>query len=198
MVEEIEGRGNQRRRGTLATALRAPFHFLIKLFVFAFYGVRLLLRPRAVRYGIIALALLAGGAWWASSQTPEDVSTPLTAAGMITTAPASQQLPAAPVVDRYLQAQSNYDGAGMWDSLSDGLQQAMTAGGASVETLNAELESVKQEGRSFQSATYVGGVPLDEGQSVFFYVVNVRTPEGVNRVPYIFVVDNGGKISTIQ
>jgi hypothetical protein len=78
------------------------------------------------------------------------------------------------------------------------MKQQLEANNGSVEALQAQLDSINQQGRRYTSATYVGGMPMQGGDSVYFYVLNEEDPTGSTDVPYIYVIGPDGKIAGIQ
>ena len=191
------------RRGNLLTLpLRLLLHWVIKAFVLLFLTFRSLLRPKAVRYGLAALLILGGMGWKATGGfmlgTPAGLQSS-TASGQTISTPATNQLPPSPVVEKYLQAQAAFDGKGMWDLIGDEMKSSMQVNGnVSLQQLQQELDNAKQQGRRYSSAVYVGGVPMSGGQSVYFYVLKVDSPNGSAEVPYIYIVGSDGKIASIQ
>lgn len=192
----------RRRRNPLTLPLRLILHWIIKAIVVIFLGIRRALRPKPVRYGLVLLAVLGAIGW--NSLAPSMRATP--AANLQTTGQsvgvasttASNQLPPSSVVERYLQAQAAFNGKAMWDLISDEMKASAQVGDSSVQALQAELDAAKQQGRRYAGATYVGGIPLSQGRSVYFYVLLVDSPAGSAEVPYIYVVGSDGKIVSIQ
>lgn len=187
-----------RRRNRLLLPLRFLLYWLVKSLVLLFLGARSVLRPRLVRYGLLAL-LVAGGVAWKSSGVPAFLpwSTPSAAPGFVSTAVADQP-PRPAVVEHYLAAQAEYDAARMWDTMSDRFKQRMLATRNSPEQLQKELDTARNQGRRYSSATYVGGLELDGGRAAYFYVLLVDGPNGPARLPYTFLVDQDGKITNVQ
>ena len=102
------------------------------------------------------------------------------------------------MVEEYLKAQANFDANGMWNDISDSLKQQLASSNTSVDQLQSELDSAKQSGRRYTSATYFGGTQIDSGSYAHFYVLTVDSPSGTIRVLYIYVVGQDGKIDSIQ
>jgi hypothetical protein len=208
-----------RHRNPLLWPLRFLLHWIIKTLVFVFLGIRFVLRPKPVRYGLVAVLVLGVLAWGIAG--PQVTGRVLAMAGLVPspspaiqasqaapTAPASsattvsveatKQLARSPVVESYLQAQANFDANGMWDTISDTLKQQLASSNTTVQQLQDELDAAKQAGRQYSSALYVGGAQIDSSSSAYFYVLTVDTPGGTTRVPYIYVVGQDGKIDSIQ
>ncbi len=197
-----EDQENKRRGNLLTAPLRFLLHWIIKAIVFMFLGIRLVLRPRAVRYGLVALIVVLAIGWKVIGVPIQGMQTfgPQTATtGSTMSTTATNQLPPSPVVETYLQAQAAFDGKTMWDQIGQSMKNSMQANsGATLQQLQQELNSAKQQGRRYTGAIYVGGVPMSDGESVYFYVLKVETPNGSTDVPYIYIVGKDGKIASIQ
>lgn len=196
-----------RRRNPLLWPVRFLLHWTIKLFVLLILGIRAVLRPRVVRFGIVALFLLGAVAWnllgvGASGKTEPVAASPATfsaaSTGDLVSVPTSEKLDRPPIVEKYLKAQANFDANGMWATISDDLKQQLTSSNTSVKELQNELDAAKQSGRQYGQAIYVGGTPLDSNNNAYFYVLTVNTPNGEMHVPYTYVVGSDGKIASIQ
>jgi hypothetical protein len=204
-MNESDGQETPRRQNPITWPVRFLLHWSVKSVVLLFMGVAFVLRPRAVRYGLVALLLVGAVGWnFAAPSLKVAAGNPLAPASAaqsasISTASPSGQLPQSAVVQQYLQAQAGFNGKGMWDLLSDDMKNTIQqSSGATVDQLQSELDTAKQQGRRYSGATYVGGVPIAGGQRVYFYVVTVDTPSGSTEVPYIYVVGSDGKIASIQ
>lgn len=189
------------RRNPVAALVRLALHVVLKIIVVAFMVVRLVLRPRAVRYGLALLAILGIVAWNVAPSSLKAQVGPATApatTGEVLSAPPARPLPQAPIVERYLKAQADYDAAGMWATISDSLKRQIQSSSGNLEQLQAELDTAKKQGRKYKSAAYIGGAPMSADRSVYFYVLTVDTPAGPTEIPYIYVVGPDGKIVSIQ
>ncbi len=187
-----------RGRNLLLSALRSLLHQIIKAIVLVFLALRNVFRPKAVRYGVPALLVVVAVGWYAlntMAQGPGSASAP---GGGTVSVPASSLLPPSPTVEQYLKAQAAFDAKGMWAVISDELKAGVQDSTATTQQLQAELDTARQQGRRYRSATYVGGVPMREGQNVYFYVLTVDGPEGTVDIPYIYVLGRDGKIVSIQ
>ncbi len=201
----MNGEDRERTSGNvLLTPLRWLLHGVIKVVVVVFIGIRLLLGLQAVRFGLAAV-LVAGLIGW------QLFGTSLRGAGVVALtdpgradgiplAVSNDQLPPSPVVERYIQALADSDAQTMWNLFSDEMKEYMQTsnGGQAVETLQAGLDSVKEKGGRYVGGTYVGGTPLGDGRNVYFYVLDVETPNGGLRVPYIYTVGPDGKIANVE
>ena len=88
----------------------------------------------------------------------------------------------------------------MFGLFSDTMKGSMpgASDGENLAQLQSVLESAKADGRRYTGATYIGGAPLENGQSVYFYVLKVESPAGKLSVPYIYVLGPDNKIDSIQ
>ncbi len=201
-MTEDEDRETRRRGDPLLLPARFLLHWIIKALVLLFLGIRFLLRPRAVRYGLVALLVVGAIGWKTTGGTLQGLQAPGTQPALGATAvlsePPTTQLPPSPVVERYLQAQAAFDGKAMWNLIGDDMKNSLQANDATLQQLQQQLDSAKQQGRRYSGAIYVGGIPMDEGRNVYFYVLTVDTPAGSTQVPYIYVVGSDGKIVSIQ
>jgi hypothetical protein len=216
-MNEAEDQEVRRRRNPLLWPLRFLLHWIIKSIVLVFLGIGMVLRPRPVRYGVVAILVLGIIAWALAGQavTGRGVATagnlqasaasrPLSTSPADSTSaepisvPVNRTVERAPVVEQYLKAQSRFDANSMWDSISDNMKQQLQASSTDVQSLQDQLDQAKQSGRSYSTQLYVGGVPMDTESVAYFYVITVETPNGATRVPYIYVVGKDGKIDAIQ
>jgi hypothetical protein len=188
-----------RHQNPLRLPIRFLLYWLVKAVVLLFLGVRLLLRPRAVRYGLLVLLVGCAVAWrtlgapawlpWAttSSAQGETVSTAVTT-----------KLPQPAAAERYFKSQAAYEASGMWETMNDQLKRKMVAASNSQEQLQAALETARQQQRKYGAVDYIGGESVGGGKSLYFYVLTVNGPNGPTQIPYTFTVDQDGKISNIQ
>ncbi|MCL4532201.1 MAG: hypothetical protein M1582_03260 [Actinobacteria bacterium] len=201
-MTEDEDRETTRRGSPLLLPVRLLLHWIIKTVVLLFLEIRTVLRPRAVRYGLVALLVVGAIGWKTTGGTIQGMQAPGTQPALGATAvlsePPTTQLPPSPVVERYLQAQTNFDGKTMWDLISDDMKNSMQATDATLQQLQQQLDAAKQQGRRYTRSIYVGGIPLGNGENVYFYVLQVDGPTGSTQVPYIYVVGTDGKIVSIQ
>jgi len=186
-----------RRRSTAHLLARFVLYWLVKALVTIFLWGRALFRSPAFRYGLLAL-LASGAVAWNALGRPSLASwADSSLSGIAINVATSQPTPPASV-ERYMRAQAGFDAAGMWETMSDGLKQRMTLTGNTLEKLQRDLDTARQQQRRYTAVTYVGGVALESGRGVYFYVLTMEGPNGTSRLPYTFVVDQDGKISNIQ
>ena len=109
-----------------------------------------------------------------------------------------QQVEPAQATESFLDGQKRFDANAVWDSLGDTLQQQLVTNGMTREAYQEQLDSARKSGSSIQDIYYVGGMKLNDGTSVYLYVINVEAPDGSAQVPYMFIVNKQGKIEAVQ
>lgn len=197
------------RRNPVIALARVTLHWLIKIPVLLVLGLRWLLGHRAVRYALVALLVVSAIGWQAAGTIIGGVKTnaqaPTTAAQMtadgdIRLARAEQLLPPSPVVERYIQALADYDGATMWSLMGEDLRTFMQENndGSAPERLQQGLDGLRQRGGRYVSGTYVAGTALTDGQHVYFYILEVETPVGNVEMPYTYTLGTDGKLAGID
>jgi hypothetical protein len=126
--------------------------------------------------------------------------TPAVALATPSVQPAPPMSPA-PAVDEYIKGMTSFDAQLMWDSLDPTAIQAMVSQGGSQQALQQRLDDAKQNGARYEGVTYVGGFPLQNGDSYMFYVVSRRGfagPGVFDQVFFVFTVGPNGKILKIE
>jgi hypothetical protein len=116
-------------------------------------------------------------------------------------APRGAPLPAVPAVDQYLKGAVELDAQLMWSALSPEQVATMRARGASPETLQKELDELRQRGVRYEGAEMVAAYPLRSGEAYLFYVLSrrgVAGPDRLDRVNLVFTLDGTGKISDVS
>ena len=105
----------------------------------------------------------------------------------------------AEAVTMFLQGQREYNIDMVWDALSPDLQAMLIGQGLSKEAIAAQLASERSAGQRYTKAEYVGGVSVDDNQTMFFYVVHVSSPDPNRngKFSFVFTVDRSGKISSL-
>jgi hypothetical protein len=196
---DIESPSRSRLGNFLRGAVRALLHPILKVIVLIAIGIRAALRPRIIRYPVIALVLVLGVLWFIAAQNRDTMSSFMLREGTVVSAPHGQYLAPPLAVEQYLLAQGTRNAQAMWATLSEDFRKAMADDQeAAIAALQADLDRSRQAGTGFHSATYIGGAPLQNGDTVYFYVVNIQTPDGIARIPYIFILDSAGRIKDIQ
>ena len=152
-MNEAEDQEVRRRRNPLLWPLRFLLHWIIKTIVVLFIGISFVLRPKLIRYGLVAILAIGVIAWGlaGSALTGRGVAVASNLAGKATAAnssdmvsvPADKSVAQSPVVEEYLKAQANFDANGMWNDISDSLKQQLASSNTSVDQLQSELDSAK-------------------------------------------------------
>lgn len=109
--------------------------------------------------------------------------------------------PPAASVESFARGQTNFDAQLIWSSLSDDFTQALEAQGQEAGTIQTQLDSLKDQGVRYTAVKYVGGHKAATGEAYYLYVFsrqNAGQEQGVESVPYVFVVNRGGKIERIE
>lgn len=207
-MNEAEDQEVRPHRNPLLWPLRFLLHWIIKTIVIVFIGIRFVLRPKPIRYGVVAILALVVVTWSLAGPAftgrgvalagNASVTAQAVDASSVASAPADKSINQSPVIEDYLKAQANYDANGMWNLISDSLKQQLASSNTTITQLQQQLDSDKQSGRRYTSATYFGGTEIDTGTYAYFYVLTVDSPSGTTRVPYIYVVGQDGKIDSIQ
>jgi hypothetical protein len=112
---------------------------------------------------------------------------------------ADNRPPAIPLsadVESFLQGQALYDADMMWDAFSPGFQTFLMEQGVSKDDLAMQAESERTDGQKYKKFSYVGGINLQDDQRMYFYAVDIESPQA-NRngtFSFVFTVDGDGKI----
>jgi hypothetical protein len=108
-------------------------------------------------------------------------------------------VPAASVVD-FLRGQQTFDADLMWESFSPELRSALEQREITKDALAQQMERERQAGQRYQKFEYVGGVPVEGQQTMYFYTVAIDSPvpERNGIFSYIFTVDRDGKIVSVK
>jgi hypothetical protein len=110
----------------------------------------------------------------------------------------ADSLPPAPAVETFIKGQQTFNADMMWDAYSTDYQAAQLANGASKATLQALANSVRTQGIKFVHSYYIGGVPIEDGGSRYFYSLDLAQGEQHRQFPYIFTADSDGKIVDVD
>jgi hypothetical protein len=108
---------------------------------------------------------------------------------------------AAPAVAQYLRGVDQFDAGLMWGALSARQVETMRARGASPETLQRELDQLRQGGVRYEGAELVAAYPLKSGEAYLFYALarrGVAGPERRDRVTLVFTVDATGQVADVS
>jgi hypothetical protein len=106
----------------------------------------------------------------------------------------------ADAVEDFLRAQQTFDADLMWQSFSPELRASLENQAITRDALADYVENERQAGQRYRSFEYVGGVPLDGRQTMYFYVVDVESPEPERSgmISFIFTVNSAGKIISVR
>jgi hypothetical protein len=110
----------------------------------------------------------------------------------------AESLPPSPAVETYIKGQQDYNADMMWDAYSTDYQASQLANGASKATLQAQASGMRSAGLQFVHSDYIGGVPLDNGGSMYFYTIDLARADQHGRFPYVFTADADGKIVDVD
>jgi hypothetical protein len=170
--------------GKLARVLR----LLLRRFLYALVLFGRSLRPiaGAVIVGVIALGAIGWFAWqlWGPKPGVVDI-------GQVAS------IPQAPAVQSYLQGRKSFDAELMWEAYSSDYQAEQMSVGASKATLQSQANVEKQRGFQYGATEYIGGIPLDDGGSMFFYSLTISVQSQKVKVPLVIMSDREGKISNM-
>jgi hypothetical protein len=161
----------------------------------------------AIGYLALLIAMFAPGAltsWLAGQGTARGAAARQGAAsGAAPPATAGGAAPvvAVPAVAQYLRGVDQFDAQLMWDALSAGQVATMRARGASPETLQREVDALRQGGVRYEGSELVAAYPLRSGEAYLFYSLARRGfagPDRLDRVTLVFTVDATGKIADVS
>ncbi|HEU5015649.1 MAG TPA: hypothetical protein VFT66_24210 [Roseiflexaceae bacterium] len=169
--------------------LRRALRLLARRFAYGFVRLGQALRPYAAflaiivvltgMVGVLTLALV----WPSRSHAVAD-------ARVAALSPADS-------VENYLRGQHDANADLMWSAYSPDYQSAQLEKGASKQTLQTTLNQFRAQGVQFLDEEYVGGVPLTDGGTMYFYAVQVDTGQRQLKVPMTFLVNSDGKVEGI-
>ncbi|MDP2661841.1 MAG: hypothetical protein Q8R28_14030 [Dehalococcoidia bacterium] len=103
--------------------------------------------------------------------------------------------------EAFARGQTSFDAQLIWSSLSDDFTQSLSDQGQEVSSIQSQLDTLKSTGIHYTGITYLGGHTAKSGESYYVYVfsrtsVDPSVPD--EDVPYVFVVNRGGKIDRIE
>lgn len=176
-----------RRPGPLGTFGRV-LRLVLRRLLYGLVQLGRVLRPiaGALIVGVIALSIIGVLAWqlWAPKPGVVDIGQ-------------AQSIPQAAAVQNYLQGRKSFDAELMWEAFSSDYQAERLSSGATKATLQSQANNEKLRGFQYGSADYIGGVPLDDGGSMFFYSVTLQVQSQKVKVPLVIMADRDGKISNM-
>lgn len=155
------------------------------------YVLVILLRPLRPYAGFVVViaALLGVVAWMGYQQLAPGAS-----------APADPRVPVmlpAPSVQNFIKGQQTYDAELMWEAFSTSYQATQLQRGASKATLQEQADRERSAGLRYVNYAYVGGVPLDNGGSMYFYAVDLELRGQREKMPVVFTVDSDNKLINV-
>jgi hypothetical protein len=109
-------------------------------------------------------------------------------------------IPPAPAVVSFLRGQQTYDADLMWESFSPEFQAALEEREITREALAQQAESERQAGQRYGDPEYIGGVAADGSRQMFFFTVEIASPqpERSGTFSMVFTVDGDGKIVSVR
>jgi hypothetical protein len=152
------------------------------------YAMTLLFRWMRPFAGFVAvIVVLLGVAGWMAAQ----LWLPAASSGAdVRVAPI---VPAA-AVEHYIQGQQTFNADLMWESLSSEAQAARLENGISKDMMQFQANRDRQRGVQFLRYDYIGGVKLKDGGSMYFYAVDLDSPQRSGKLPFTFLADSEGKV----
>jgi hypothetical protein len=127
---------------------------------------------------LVLIVLIAVQLWWPATDA-QDVRV--------------AALPPPPAVEHYIQGQQTFNADLIWESLSTEAQVEKLQNGASKATLQSQADQERLRVQ-YLHYDYIGGVKLKSGGSMYFYAVDLATPELSGKLPFTFVADKDGKV----
>lgn len=159
--------------------------------VFAIWILLSLLNVNIVFGQPQAVAPAASSAPATETPTPTPPPQPSVAPVSRTDAPAA--------TEAFMVGQVNGNADQVWNALSATLHNRLAGQGQDKTYFQRLFENQKKNGLVYESYQYVAGVAGDNGTSIHFYVMTVISPDKkVNRIPWTFIVDKEGKITSID
>lgn len=110
-------------------------------------------------------------------------------------------LPPPAAGESFVRGQTNFDAQLIWDALSDDFVLALEGQGADVNSIQAQLDDLRDSGIRYTAAHYVGGYRSPLGETYYLYIFSRENPqvtEGIETVPYVLILNEAGKIKGIQ
>jgi hypothetical protein len=149
--------------------------------------------------GVIALVfLLAATAVLAIQSTPaQGFNLSLRMPSM--SIPGAGGPPAA--TEEYMKGTAAFNAELIWGALGEEAVNRYRSRGGSLQALQGQMEQARQAGTQVEQVSYVGGQAMPDGTSMHFYVVLARGPQSrgeAEYVPYVFTLDQAGKIAQVQ
>jgi len=172
--------------GMLARLLRLLVRRLLRL-TFLIGGA---LRPYAAMLVVVAMAL--GTIGWLAWQLW--MPAPGTAASFTR----AESIAPIASVERYLDARRSFDADAMWDTFSTSFQTTQLNMGATKATLQAQADNERSMGVTYGRVSYIGGIPTQDGGTMYFYAVDITVQSQKLTVSLVFEADAQGKIENVS
>jgi hypothetical protein len=165
--------------------LRRALRLLFRRWLYAMAIIFRWMRPVAGFVAVIVvlvglLGWMAVQLWWPSGDAAADQR-------VASIVPASG-------VQHYIQGQQTFNADLMWESLSPEAQASRLENGISKDMMQIQANRDRQRGVQFLHFDYIGGVKLKDGGSMYFYAVDLDSPQRSGKLPFTFVADSEGKV----
>jgi hypothetical protein len=101
----------------------------------------------------------------------------------------------------YMKGTAAFNAELIWGALGEEAVARYRGRGGSLQALQGQMEQAKQAGAQVEEVKYIGGQAMPDGTSMHFYVVLARGPQSrgeAEYVPYVFTLDQAGKIAQVQ
>lgn len=114
------------------------------------------------------------------------------------TDPRVAALQPAPAVEDFLRGQQTYDADLIWESFSPQLRESLEGREVTRDALAERVESERRAGRRYSAVKYIGGVELGNRQTMYFYAVDIASPQEQGTISFVFTVGGDGKIVSVE
>jgi len=150
-----------------------------------------------VRFVIVLLALMVAAGFLIFQSGMPRVSLALPTASAFRV---GNSEPAA--TESYMKGTETFNAELVWNALSDDAQSRYKSRGGSMQSLQSQMDQAKQAGAQLDQVTYIGGQSFPDGTSMHFYTVLTKGPQQAQStaepIPYVFTLDQSGKIVRVQ
>lgn len=103
--------------------------------------------------------------------------------------------------ESYMKGTETFNAELVWNAYSDEAQGRYRSRGISMQALQSQMDQAKQAGVQLEQVTYIGGQAFPDGSSMHFYTVLTKGPQSrtdAEPIPYVFTLDQSGKIVRVQ
>ncbi len=114
------------------------------------------------------------------------------------TDPRVSALSPSPAVEDFLRGQQTFDADLMWESFSPELRESLEGRDITRDTLAERVENERLAGQRYSGFKYIGGVELENRRSMYFYVVDIASPQQEGTISFVFTVGSDGKIVSVE